>query len=1203
MATITEIKSKIDLLDQAKFQELCDAIIKLENHRGSIISYGLNSRGRTIKGTPDSFILVNGTTIFVECSIQQSGLFKKFESDISKCLSISSESLRKIILAYTGRLSVVDIEKLLKLLPNEIELDMYSIDELAYLIYIKYQFLAKDYLDLSVDSGQIVPLDFFIDTMDKNVYSSPLNVDFMFREECLNEVKSAIKDFDYVVLTGSPGCGKTRLALEVLKQEENRTCYVIKNMSLPIHDDLNRYFQNGRKYLVLIDDANQLNQLSSLILLFSAKYNPSDIKIILTVRDYAKSIVLSQLSIVSAKEVKVTLFTDMEILNIIKNNLKILNQDYLDQIVKVSKGNPRIAYLIGLTAIRENKLASIHNNEETMSFYYRNVIEIVSIEKNSLICFGVMSFLNKLKLNSPAELEKISHVIKISVDDFLESINFLHRNELIDVYNDNVAMISDETLGNYIFYYVFIKIKMIDIAEFIKTYFKSHIKRVIYVINSTLSIFYEGSKDVFQESTLKIFNELKNISKVDTLEYLVHFSPLFELESINYLNDVVESYQQAQVVDQIQCIKDYDKERIKSPILETLYILSEGNYYLEVFEILIQLLHKEGFKTNEVVATIFQSFKIRKSFIKDKFRVQNKILEIIASETSEDIKRLGIILVNNYVSLGFEETRFKDNKNLEIYRFIYNEETYCLDFRKKIWTYVSDNFSQSEVINCIKIFLESNWVYNVEKDIIESELNLIITNLIDIISESPLLILKLSDVAKFHEISNEVLVKHQTLNIVYICKTLYQKHFDVRNYPEDYKERSNELLIKFSQDLNDIDFQLLIDFLSKNLEENYVINESINIILLNLDNQYFFKLLEYFFTSDSKVMFYPGDIINKIKSYGFDFLKYINQFNKFAYRDNWILHYYETLTKTEINDNITKDFLSFLDEYSVFGKYRYARVEDMEKYLAVDNLFFEKYAEISLKKDINTFSSLTKLLFNEYTINPSTLYSFLNHNVDLYKKLYFKSFEIDHNFDYNSRYIGHMCSVNSSSIFEYVALISSHNDIHLREHSLSFIWEMSNSKEIVNEVLDMLINKHKSNSYSYIVNNPLVLLKTQNNLKEYFEILRNRILTTSDSEEISIISDMGLYLEDYRIELFKSFIVNCKDFELFKSYKILPSHSSWSGSAIPQINSDISMIERFIAEVPEGIHYLRQKRHLQQYIDSKLEERKYWEEKELFDEL
>ena len=1202
MATVTEIKSRIDLLDQSKFQQLTDIIIKMENPSGSIISYGINIKGRTIKGTPDSFVLKPDSTIFVETTIQKSRLYKKFDADVRKCLSLSSKALNKIILSYTGRLNVKEIEKLQELLPANITLEILGIDEIAHLIYFKYQYLAKDYLDLSVDSGQIIPINAYLENVDKNQYTAPLNVNFMFREKDMIEIKEGLEIADYVILSGVQGCGKTRLALEILEQESTRISYIIKNKNVAIHEDLNRYFQIGNRYLILIDDANQLSQFRSMIEHFSMFFNPGDIKVIITVRDYAKNNIMSQLDNVPFKRIKIGLFTDEEIANIIKNNLQILNHDYLNQISRVSKGNARIAYQIGLTAIKENKLSSIHNNEEVMTLFYRKIIEMISENKNHVIGFGIMSFIGKLKFSDKHELERVSYLANLSTDELIDAISFLHANELIDIYDQNIAMISDETMGNYIFYYVFIEKKVLDIAKFITEYYKTHLKRVISVINASLSIFLISSKIVFEESTLKIFKELINVSKEDALDFSVHFGSLFELESLLFLQSITNAIANKGEIEIIDSEFDYTKKTITNPILLALKLLSDGEYFNEIFELLILLLQKDGFRAEEVVAAIYQSFKLEKQCLNGEFAVQKTILDKLTTDSkSQNSKILLQILIQNYIPLGFEETTFK-GRTFEIYSVVYNDQSYNYDFRKKIWEYTNRYINENYKKKIIKLFLDSKWIYNVSENIMVNEFNLINEYLFDIVSKSPAVITRMNNIAKYYSITDNELEKLSNSRNVYIYLLLHQGHFGIRDNPDDYNEKNIKLLIKFAQEIDESDYQLLTSLIIGNKYEEYKVGESLRIILQNVENKYFYKLLDAFLLSDTHLLFYPGNIIDRIIKSGVEYLDFINQYDHFSYKNNWILQYYENLDASEVDEKTLKDFLKFLGSYNVTGTYSYIRVEKLIKYFKLNRNFYVIYSKIALGKDINTFYSFTSLLFNEHLVKPYELFTYLNEDIELYEKLYYKSYQSDSNFDYNGIYIRFMCDMDIDTIYDYYKIILSENGLHMRESTLDFVWELDNSEVIVNHLIDMSVESNVNNPFRSLFNNSLALLKSKNYLLKYVEILKKRLAKTNNPVEVAVISEVGLDLGEQKMSLFESFINANRDFDQFKNYAIIPSMSSWSGSAIPHINNQIKQINRFIEKIPHTSDYLQHRKYLQQFIDSKINERNYWEEQEIFDE-
>lgn len=1203
MATITEIKHKVDLLDQSKFQELTDAIIKLENTSSSIISYGLNKKGRTIKGSPDSFLLLPESTIFVEASIQQSKLYDKFRSDIKKCLSISSKTLKKIILSYTGRLSIEEIEQLQDLLPDNITLEILGIDEIAHRIYVRYQHLASDYLGLPIDTGQILPIEIFLNTVDKNKYSAPLNVDFMYRKEDISGIRELMDNLDYIILTGSPGCGKTRLALQILREEKKRISYVIKNKNTPIHEDLSRYFQQNKKYLVLIDDANQLSQFKSMIEFFSTFFFPGDIKVIISVRDYAKNVVTSQLENIPYKEIKLMPFTKEEIANIIKNNLKILNQNYLEQISTVSKGNARIAYLIGLVALKENNLSSIHNNEETMTIFYKTVVEMIQMDKKYIVTFGIISFFGKMKLDNNNQLEKILNLANIAIDDFMDAIKFLHSNEFIDIYNDSIVMISDETMGNYIFYYTFIEKKILNISAFIKAYYNSHLKRVVSIINASLSMFLDTSLSIFKEAALKIFEELLSISKDDAIEFLSHFCLLFELDAVMFLKDHIDKIENKENLYSIDMKINYSKESIHNQILVALNLLSRGTYFKEVFEILITLLNKEGFYIKEIVATIYQSFRMSKYTFSNNFEVQQNILhELSLKPKEENYLKLIQILLNNYICLGFEETFF-EGKTMEFYRFVHNEETYNYKFREKLWRFAREYLSSEEKVVIINTFVNFPMIYEATEKIIENELFLIMDNLYEVIYETPSISSRLNSISKHYSITNDKLEQLMNSDSLYIYKLIHKKLHKYKDNYDDFNKRNNDSIISYAKNFEEKNFQPLIKCIEIHSSDDYEVTESLLTIILNVSDEHFLKLLDYFMSKDSKHLTYPGNIIERIEKLGINFLDFMHKYRNFSNKQNWMLQYYERINASEINQNVLNDFLTFLENYEVLRSYRYIRVEELIKYYKFDNTFYVQYANIALNKDSVTFRSFIGLLFNEHLTNPRDLYLLLNKNIDLYEKLYFKNFLTYDSFDYKFLYLKFISSIDVNAIYKFINIVLRDSRLRYQELTLDFVWGMEKNEIIVNKIIDIIVDYRKNSMISYLSNSPLKLLKNDNNITIYVELLKKRIKETFDKSEISEISEFALSLNGIKLELFETFINNNDNFELFKNYKIIPSSRSWSGSAIPVINSEIGEINSLLDLIPHNTKYLKHRKYLQSLIDSKVQERKWWEEKEIFDEF
>ena len=87
MATITSVKERINQLNPASFQILCDELLSKEGYP-NIVSLGTQDGAeKTTRGTPDTFFcLNNGKYVFTEYTTQKTGLPAKIRADIDKCL-------------------------------------------------------------------------------------------------------------------------------------------------------------------------------------------------------------------------------------------------------------------------------------------------------------------------------------------------------------------------------------------------------------------------------------------------------------------------------------------------------------------------------------------------------------------------------------------------------------------------------------------------------------------------------------------------------------------------------------------------------------------------------------------------------------------------------------------------------------------------------------------------------------------------------------------------------------------------------------------------------------------------------------------------------------------------------------------------------------------------------------------------------------
>ena len=104
--------------------------------------------------------------------------------------------------------------------------------------------------------------------------------------------------------------------------------------------------------MVVVDDADQLTELHYLLELSADSQRHHFIKIIITVRDYAREKLLKAIrTVLIPAQYEVHALSDDNIMKVLSDNLGIQNDNLLEKIKLIAKGNIRLAIMAGMCAI------------------------------------------------------------------------------------------------------------------------------------------------------------------------------------------------------------------------------------------------------------------------------------------------------------------------------------------------------------------------------------------------------------------------------------------------------------------------------------------------------------------------------------------------------------------------------------------------------------------------------------------------------------------------------------------------------------------------------------------------------------------------------------------------------------------------------------------------------------------------------------
>ncbi len=1229
MANIESIKQKILQLDAGSFQNLCDSYLYKIGYPNIVSLGGEAGTRKTTLGTPDTyFIESNGKYVFVEYTTQKTNLFAKIKDDLEKCLDTSKtgvphDKISEIIYCHNSSNLTPLQDSEIKALCEDIgiKLTIIGIDKLAEDIYLFHHILSRDFLGISISTGQIQSYDDFINSYNSNRMAAPVDTQFLFREKEFKDIGAAYLKVDVVILNGSAGTGKTRLALHYVKNHpdaNNEKVYCIHSNALPIYEDLKLFIDRPGNYFLFIDDANQLSGLQHIIRYVSKKPEGYNVKILITVRDYALQKVIKDVCEITSYEiVNINVFSDNEIKKLLETSLGILNQEYQDRIIRITEGNARIAILAGKVACNSNRLDSINDVSQLYEDYYGFSLKDnqILVNKNICITAGIVAFLEAIHLEHIDAFLPILQEKGLNRDDFIENVRVLHELEIVDICNDKAVCFSEQCLSNYLLKYVYFDKKLIGLSEMIKACFQSYRERTISSVNTLLNIFRNETLFNFVEKEIKfLWDELSIEKSPAFFEFVKVFFRINPIETLLILQNKIKS-EEGVICEwsDIDTEKGKNYQNVTNDIIEILGGFADAIDLPAAYDLFFQYFFKRPDLYMEFYHAVNLYFGINKDSANYGFYTQvtffEKLKEYSDDWKQESVTTLFLQIAGEFLKLHFTPAEEGRKNTLTIYQMPLSLSEGVEKYRKLIWESLSSLCEIEKYRGKVrKIFSDyGGTIEEVSIPVLQFDLkyieSILKSNYPPDVIENCLLVNKIVDVFNRMNFSCEsAFAKYFVGEYFQLYLLLKGPDYTEEVGYEECKQLKRKTINQYVSNCDLKMFMKLIDVcndISKfDDPTSWELGEGLGIAFdaFSLQKDCCVEAIKYYIEKDTPSNLHPYHLIGILFSLLSDQEVYqIIASKEYSQKNTWLYAYYHELPSELITAKHLQGLYNFLKDTSdrVITSSSMRDVDFLEKYNVIDEQALIEGSKIILAKmEYSPFivHIYFNLLFNSYHNTPQQVLQKYNCNFELLEEIYCAMLSQDNHSDYNGQFLKEIYLVQPSILDKYIGYLINKNKGSFNDHRERnrCFFNLDDFIEIYNKIFGQLLEncRFPKMSVPYFLESLLLPTRNdQNLLVRQDEWIRQCIQRFSNDEAkmYCLFSVISKLIIERKKEYILLFLENNPLFEEFERIPLTPTSWSWSGSTVPMYSSWIEFLESLLPSFI-GLKWIQHKKYIETQI-------------------
>ncbi len=1241
MSKVNQIQDALCSLGGGEFQKLADAYL-VEKGFGRISSIGSVVAANKVKaGTPDTLIATpEGNYIFAEYTTQKQGLLSKIKGDLGKCFDeaktgIPVEKIERVVFCFTGKLRAdEEYELAVACQAKGVNLDLFGIDALSFDLYTKYPGLARDFLGIPIDTGQIVSPEQFVKLYNNSKLATRLDLGFHFRDEELARVVDALELERLVVLTGQAGVGKSRLALEACRRfseahsEYDVFCIFGRNQDL--WEDLRTWFSRPGNFLIFVDDANRVSHFEYVVDLLQHQHEGQRIKVLATVRNYAlKRIREAARPLGDGSEVELEPFTDAQIKKLITDEYGIGNFLYLERIADISQGNPRLAVMAAEVA-KEGSLSSIYDVSALYESYFSSIRKDLSSEgadlggANLLRVAAIVSFFGAVDRTSEKMMRAIEKAFGLSPTVFWEMADHLHELEILGMHENEVVRMPDQVLGTYVFYQATFKEGVLDFGALLRHFFPKLRHHLIDSINPVLSAFgSERIVDAIRPHVEQVWMELEEAGDKESLLHLVDvFWFIGQTDTLLWTRDRIDQLE-AEPVEIANLTFEKGSSAPPSPSILSILrpFASVGVDEVRIaLDLLLRYVAKRPAEVPIVLRMLIDDYGVKIDSYPRRFEVQRAVIDALWSRANGGdplFAQLFLAVATDYLGTHFEDYRMKDSRRMQLVYFDISATQELTAMREAIWRRLFALYEyghlREDVLGVIRYYIMSPFGVTTS-DVVANDAEHVLPFFESVLDPNSYhdcaLIYNYLDLLEEHGVAFPEGLRDRYRNDTYtLAKILLSERRERRKQDlswKEYEQHRRDLLEKHTADytLDDyacffercLEIQNALDTEHKEYKLRRGVENAL-LLLAERDPNLYGQVLMHCLGLEDPLWLDGRALIQKLlQQLGYDATLHFLGEADFPAKQHWLFHLHEALPP----DAIDEERLGHL-----YDLYQAAEPRNLPlnwdyllKYLALDSRVVAKAVSAVLEKtnEHPNIAYTLGMLFNPNTEVAKRLPNLFAEDLDLLKRAYLLVEGTEQYSDCEGKAFDCLLDLDPAFIEEYIAWEYSrakHGSLSRRgdHRDFTFIWTRPDHEKIMDKVVDCIL-RHKH-----------VFMPTGPYLGAFFQSRGEGEQTDGQAQEkqdtyllrlIDERSDDSVFMEylfgvisrfapERRHQFVERFVQRNRSFEAFKRLPLEPIGGWVWGSQVSMLQERVNYWESLLP-ILNTVELLPHKQHAERRI-------------------